>query len=191
MLHDARWRPSPADETQRWEGSTDVLRSPKILTRSLSVPAFPIFPVGQVTKGNSLATKCTRFEFRAWETSFYLLNTVMCLIVLLLVRSSVMKFLVVETENWNSKWLIPDSFPHGWSIPFHDPEKKSTYRVVFSKLSIRTGYSFSDIWHIIIMWNWGNSCVVWNSYVNIRAAVYKRLYKLRFFIIWLKDCLFL
>ena len=96
------------------------------------VPAFSILSVGQVSKGSSLATKCTKFEFRAWETSFSLLNAVMCLIVLLLVRSSDMKFSVVETENWNSKWLIPDGFPHGWSIPSHGPEKKSTYRVVFS-----------------------------------------------------------
>ena len=58
-------------------------------------------------------------------------------------------------------------------------EKKSTHRVVFSKLSIRTGCSFSDIWPIIIMWNWGNVCVVSNCYVNIRAAVYERLYELR------------
>ena len=33
------------------------------------VPAFSILSVGHL-KGSSLATKCTRFEFRAWETSF-------------------------------------------------------------------------------------------------------------------------
>ena len=63
------------------------------------MPAFSILSVGQVSKGNFLATKCTRFEFRAWETSFSPLNAVMCLIVLLLVRSSGMKFAVAEIEN--------------------------------------------------------------------------------------------
>ena len=29
-----------------------------------SVPAFSILSAGQVSKGSSLATKCTRFEFR-------------------------------------------------------------------------------------------------------------------------------
>ena len=169
---------------------------PKFWLVRCSVPSFSMLSVGQISKGNYLATKCTRYEFRAWETSFSLLNAVMCCIVLLLVRSSGMKFSGVEIESWNSwnsKWLIPDSFPHGWDIPFHDPEKKSTYRVVFSKLTIRTGSSFSDIWLIIIIWNWGNGCVVSNRYVKIRAAVYERLYELRcriFFIIWLKVCLF-
>ena len=63
------------------------------------MPAFSILSVGQDSKGSSLATKCTRFEFQAWETSFSPLNAVMCLIVLLLVRSSGMKLSVVETEN--------------------------------------------------------------------------------------------